>query len=209
MKETKIKHPEWLQVEMNGKHSYGYNQEWYYDGWQVVAGCGPTTATQVMSYIAFRDGLLDLSQQADGEAALKRMETMFNYVKPRYGGGVFKVDWLQHGLDKFCKERQLPYQAQALAIMPFMITNTVIKKAVSFVRAGLASDSPVAFLNRHRGEEKELYTWHWVPIVSMKETDDDVTCVVYDDERARTFSLLYWLKSTALGGGFSYLIKKD
>lgn len=43
----------------------------------------------------------------------------------------------------------------------------------------------------------------------MKETDDDVTCVVYDDERARTFSLLHWLKSTALGGGFSYLIKKD
>ena len=54
----RLEHPEWLQVKKDGNFSYGYDQEWYTDAWKRLAGCGPTTATQVISYALFRDGHL-------------------------------------------------------------------------------------------------------------------------------------------------------
>lgn len=90
MESLTLKHLEWLQVKKDGRFSYGYNQEWYCDDWQRLSGCGPTTATQVISYVQFRDGLLDSAASADGEAALERMEEVFQYVRPRFGGGLYK-----------------------------------------------------------------------------------------------------------------------
>ena len=31
MNEVSIKHPEWLYIDVNGKTSYGYDQEWFTD----------------------------------------------------------------------------------------------------------------------------------------------------------------------------------
>ena len=65
MERIAIKHPEWLDINANGKISHGYDQEWFTDEWQRLSGCGPTTATQVVTYTMLRDGLLDVSQSAD------------------------------------------------------------------------------------------------------------------------------------------------
>ncbi len=43
MNEVSIKHPEWLYIDVNGKTSYGYDQEWFTDEWQRLSGCGPTS----------------------------------------------------------------------------------------------------------------------------------------------------------------------
>ncbi len=29
MNDVSIKHPEWLYIDVNGKTSYGYDQEWF------------------------------------------------------------------------------------------------------------------------------------------------------------------------------------
>lgn len=91
IKRYRIEHPEWLQVKKDGNFSYGYDQEWYEDAWKRLAGCGPTTATQVISYVLFRDGHLPLETVADGDQALVRMNQVWEYVRPRYGGGSIKV----------------------------------------------------------------------------------------------------------------------
>lgn len=208
MESLTITHPEWLQVKKDGRFSYGYNQEWYHDDWQRLAGCGPTTATQLISYVQFRDGLLDAADSVDGEAALKRMEDVFEYVRPRFGGGLYKTQWLEEGLNAYIKDHTLPYTVKMMGIYPFAVCRPPLQQVVKFIKQGLASDSPVAFLNRHRGREKELSTWHWVPIVKLMENNDDIRCVVYDEEIERTFSLQKWLKDTMLGGGFAYVVRK-
>lgn len=209
MESLTIKHPEWLQVEKDGRHSYGYNQEWYHDDWQRLAGCGPTTATQLISYVQFRDQILDPKSSADGEAVLKRMEEVFNYVKPRFGGGLYKTQWLEEGLQNYIKDKDLPYTVKMMGIYPFAVSRAPLSDVANFIKQGLGNDSPVAFLNRHRGREKELSTWHWVPIVKLTDDGDDVRCVVYDEEMAREFSLTKWLKDTILGGGFAYVQKSN
>ena len=60
MNDVSIKHPEWLDIDVNGTISHG-DQEWFDDEFgNVWSGCGPTSATQVLSYSEFRDGLLDV-----------------------------------------------------------------------------------------------------------------------------------------------------
>ena len=87
MNEVSIKHPEWLYIDVNGKTSYGYDQEWFTDEWQRLSGCGPTSASQVLGYSLFRDGVLDLETTSDQTRALERMNIVWKYVKPRFGGG--------------------------------------------------------------------------------------------------------------------------
>ena len=89
MNDVSIKHPEWLYIDVDGKTSYGYDQEWFTDEWQRLSGCGPTSASQVLSYSLFRDGLLDLETTSDQTLALERMNLVWKYVKPRFGGGCF------------------------------------------------------------------------------------------------------------------------
>lgn len=206
MESLSIRHPEWLQVLKDGRHSFGYNQEWYHDEWQRVSGC-LTTATQVISYVEFRDGYLNTADSSDGEAALKRMETLWHYVRPRIGGGLYKTHWLEDGLTDYIKEQNMPYEVKMISIYPFSMCRPSLQQVKEFIRRGLSEDSPVAFLNRHRGHEEALSTWHWVPIIKIADTADDVLCTVYDEEEERTFSLAKWLRDTMLGGGFAYVHK--
>lgn len=208
MAEVSIKHPEWLYIDVNGSISHGYDQEWFDDEWQRISGCGPTTATQVLSYAQFRDGMLDISTAANQEKALERMNVMWNYVKPRFGGGVYKTQWMDAGLKKMMGDFQLPYHVHMVNVSPFCASRIDIEKAAEFIEKGLSQDVPVAFLNRHKGKERALYTWHWVPIYKIFCVGDDIRCGIFDEGEIRDFSISNWLKDTILGGGFCYISKK-
>ena len=44
---TEIHHPEWLTLDVGGQTVLGYNQEWYPQERQRLAGCGPTVAAMM------------------------------------------------------------------------------------------------------------------------------------------------------------------
>jgi len=208
-KRITVKHPEWLHINYDGRHSFGYNQEWYNSDWQKLSGCGPTTATQVLSYVSFRDGYLDAKSSQDAKKAVARMEHVWEYVTPRFGGGLYKTNWFANGMQRFAENEGLPYESKMLNISPFAPLRPSLEEVTDFISSGLCEDSPVGFLNRHRGTENELYTWHWVPILSIHKLANDTRCLVYDDEQERHFSLRAWLKNSLLGGGFAYVSKKQ
>lgn len=208
MNDVSIKHPEWLDIDVKGTISHGYDQEWFTDEWQRLSGCGPTTATQVLSYSRFRDGTLDVSTVSDQTLALERMNQVWNYVKPRFGGGVYKTQWMETGLKRMMVDFDLPYDVHMVNVSPFSSSRLEIDAAAEFIYSGIAQDVPVAFLNRHKGKEPALYTWHWVPIYKIFRDGDDIRCGIFDEGEIRDFSLTNWLKDTILGGGFCYISKK-
>ena len=208
MNDVSIKHPEWLDIDVKGSISHGYDQEWFTDEWQRLSGCGPTTATQVLSYSRFRDGTLDLNTVADQTLALERMNQVWNYVKPRFGGGVYKTQWMESGLQRMMVDFDLPYDVHMVNVSPFCASRLEIDAAAEFIYTGISQDVPVAFLNRHKGKEPALYTWHWVPIYKIFRNGDDIRCGIFDEGEIRDFSLTNWLKDTILGGGFCYISKK-
>ena len=81
MNDVSIKHPEWLYIDVDGKTSYGYDQEWFTDEWQRLSGCGPTSASQVLGYSLFRDGLLDLETTSDQTLAFRTDELSLEICK--------------------------------------------------------------------------------------------------------------------------------
>lgn len=50
-----IRHPEWLTLVENGKKILGYNQEWYPEYRQQLAGCGPTVGAMMAAYIEHKE----------------------------------------------------------------------------------------------------------------------------------------------------------
>lgn len=203
-----LRHLEWLQVETDSNCSFGYNQDWYGTEWQRLAGCGPTTATQLINYISCRDGYIEPSELKEKNQIIESMEQVFPYVRPRRGGGLYKTRWMKDGLDKYIQERSWPYETKMLRVYPFLVMRPNIKEVANFILEGLLLDCPIAFLNRHKGQEEGLDTWHWVPIVALEQCGDNYIASVYDAEQIRYFSVNSWLRDTVLGGGFVYLKRR-
>ena len=44
---VEIRHPDWVTIQENGKDVLGYNQEWYPEKRQKLAGCGPTAGSMM------------------------------------------------------------------------------------------------------------------------------------------------------------------
>ncbi len=120
----------------------------------ALSGCGPTSASQVLGYSLFRDGLLDLETTSDQTLALERMNLVWKYVKPRFGGGVYKTQWMERGLTRLLEDKGLSYDVHMLNVSPFCASRVEVEAATQFIHDALAQDVPVAFLNRHKGKEK-------------------------------------------------------
>ena len=208
MEAVEIKHPEWLDIQTPTKVSHGYDQEWYTQEWQRLAGCGPTTATQVLTYLGLRDGMYDRANATSQAGALSRMEEVWEYVKPRYGGGVYKTAWLEEGMQHFIDDKGWNYDVRMINVSPFRSSRDDVSVVAEFIRDGLHQDIPVAFLNRHKGHEEALWTWHWVPVWGIFSQGDEIRCRIFDEGEIRDFSLTNWMKDTILGGGFAYVVNK-
>ena len=88
------------------------------------------------------------------------MNLVWKYVKPRFGGGVYKTQWMERGLVRLLEDEGLSYDVHMLNVSPFCASRVEVEAAAQFIHDALAQDVPVAFLNRHKGKEKALYTWH-------------------------------------------------
>ena len=67
-----LTHPEYLTLTgLDGQPHRGADQDWYRDPWQRRAGCGPTTAAVILTYLSrVHPALAPLApagDRADGE----------------------------------------------------------------------------------------------------------------------------------------------
>ena len=196
-----------LDFEVNGRIWYGYSQDWYQDEWHRRAGCGPTTATYLAAYCLHRDGIWkDLDTTS---AVLAQMNRIWDYVTPRQGG-LYKTRWLRDGLEMFFREAGMQnYHARMLTVSVVPRFRPSSEEVLNFIKAGLDCDSPVAFLNRHRGNQETIDSWHWVPIVRLDTDRSPAIADVYDEGIKKSFVPAEWAKETMLGGGFVYLQKTE
>lgn len=102
-----LTHPERLTITgPQGETYQGGDQEWYRDLWQRRAGCGPTTAAALLSYLSqTRPGLRPMVPAAARTQAgfLRYMEALWPYVTPG-----------ARGLDKDCPVAFLNFSHGAL-----------------------------------------------------------------------------------------------
>ncbi len=96
-----LKHPEYLTiVDETGMRYHGADQEWFPLVWQRKAGCGPTTASNLVLYNRHQASPIGKTDM------VRLMENMWNHITPGIMG-VHLVSIFTKGLDEHLAEQSL------------------------------------------------------------------------------------------------------
>ena len=156
-----ILRPEVLMIaeDESQRAFFGGDQEWYRDEWHRRAGCGPTCAANLTAYLAMtRPALRALYAGEDmrKSAFSAHMEEIYQFVTPG-SMGLNRVEMYTRGVTDFAASRDLALQAHTFEVHGYMCRDRApVEKLAEFVRAGLESDCPLAFLNLTKGRVKNL-----------------------------------------------------
>jgi hypothetical protein len=194
-----------LRDAEGGETVKGGDQDWYASWWRRMAGCGPTTAANVILYLRNARDAADPRGAAlrDRREFIRLMDRVWKYVTPGRGG-VNTTMKLRQGIAGYSGAEGLRLRTEALDIDDAPGARPQLARIVEFIRAGLERDLPVAFLNLHNGLELQLEKWHWVTITGMDyEADGGAASIeILDNCNLLRVNLGRWLASAERGGGF-------
>ncbi len=204
-----IEKPELLTITDSLEHRsyFGADQAWYSKAWNREAGCGPTCASNITAYLAqTREKNKELFQPFSLERIdfVRHMEEVFRYITPG-AMGVNHVDKFVKGIELFGKDRGLHLDTEVFSVDNCFTRKRYPEKLAEFVKQGLLSNSPLAFLNLSRGEEVNLQAWHWITVTGADIGDDSIIATASDEGRQIEFDLLRWYMTTRMHGGLIYV----
>jgi hypothetical protein len=204
----RIAQPNHLHLKSGAADPYlGADQEWYTQLWQRKAGCGPTTASNLVAYNANVHPSLGLQPIRAKEEMLTLMEAMWTYITPGIMG-VHLVSQFKRGLERFLAEHKLPVSVASLALAKDQKQRAELDDVKAFLLSSLSDDQPVAFLNLSSGEVSNLDPWHWVTIVGLQQDREEgpLLVEVYDAGRLWLIDLTTWYHTTTRSAGFARLV---
>jgi len=189
--------------ENTGRVSFGGNQAWYPKYWARQAGCGATSAANIMAYLA--ETRAEYAKLYDQKSKLKEdyirhMEVLFDYVRPGLMG-VNHVDMYINSINKYVESRGLSLKTNLLSVDKNTKVKRTKKELTEFVQKAMEQDTPIAFLNLSRGEEVRLQNWHWITITSVQIEEKHIWAFASDEGINRKFDLLLWYLTTGMHGG--------
>ena len=200
-----LKNPNYFNIldEDSCNVYYGCNQEWYTKKWQRMAGCGPTTAANIVIY-------KNKSIHESKSCAMNIMNEMWSYVTPTLKG-VNTTKIFYEGFMAYAKSKGINASFEVLDISKKESTRPSFEKLIDFVERTLDRDIPLAFLNLCNGDEKFLDKWHWVTLISLDYDAEKgiASAEILDEGMIKTINLNLWYNTTTLGGGFVSLSFDD
>lgn len=195
--------------ERPDKYSYGCKQDWYPSDWQKRAGCGPTTACNLLSYMEF-SSLGEKEQfSASKESRLSWMLEAWEYVTPTERG-IPSTKMFCERFSDYAKVKGMEISCHCIDIAQEINERPEFQNIVEFIKAAMLKDFPVAFLNLCNGKVSNLDEWHWVTIVSLEHNMDntEVYIDIIDEGCIEKIDLKLWYDTTTLGGGFVYYTRQ-
>ncbi len=204
-----ISRPDLLTIadEKTDRSFFGGIQDWYSTEWSRRAGCGPTCAANLLAYLAFsrpefrplyRYEKMNLSDFA------QHMEEVYRFVTPG-NMGLNRVEMFSDGVAGFAGSRGILLHPHAFRVLGNMAKDRPdVSALMEFVRAGLASDCPVGFLNLTKGRVKNLQSWHWVTVTAADMENNSIIVSASDEGRQISLDLRLWYLTTRMSGGLAY-----
>ncbi len=196
-----------ITADEGGATYFGGDQEWYAQEWQRMAGCGPTAAATLTLYLATaKPGLRALyTGQGNSQSQFAaHMETLYQYVTPG-NMGLNKVEMFVDGMAAYAQSRGVRITPHVFDVHGYMHgARPPVDALAAFVRDGLASDSPIAFLNLTKGRVRNIQGWHWITIVGADIDEGCLMATASDEGKQITFDLRLWYLSTRMRGGLVY-----
>jgi hypothetical protein len=203
-RECRLSNPSFLHLhDEEGSLYLGADQEWYPLLWQRKAGCGPTTASHLIAYHAKKNPATNLPQVHDKKSMTDLMECLWRYVTPGIMG-THLVSQFTNGVQRFFSDKHLKVRVGSLHLSKNKEMRPSIDTILDFLCTHLRKDRPIAFLNLHAGEVKNLDSWHWVTIVGLIQHDAGPAYIeVYDGSKLWIINITLWYETTTRSGGFA------
>lgn len=196
--------PALFTVTQDGQSWVGADQAWYPDEWQQKAGCGPTSAAMLVTYLAqAREEYRPLypSGSWEKEDVMALMQELWAHITPGKRG-VNTLHIFTKGLSAFAAEKGVSLPVRSLDVPRFRLARPTVDQCCAFLRSSLDADCPVAWLNLHSGGVRGLDDWHWVVITGLEEqSGGPILCTFLDGGAEHTADFRLWFQQTKLGGG--------
>ena len=210
----KIAHPELLNItdDNTAEVFFGGDQGWYGEERARRAGCGPTSAATILAYLALtRPPLRSLYGPKTMSVSdfTRHMEDLYKFVTPR-NMGLNRTELFAEGTAEFARNRGISLTPHVFGVVSNMVRNRAsADELAEFVKAGLAADCPVGFLNLTRGRVSNLHSWHWITIIAAQIEEGKLIAEASDEGQRISFDLRLWYLSTRLRGGLVYFTHDD
>ena len=182
---------------------HGADQEWYPLSWQRRAGCGPTTASQLLLYNSRTYPELGLMTVTDKDGMVALMEEVWTYITPGLMG-VHLVSHFTRGLERYLAAHTIDRTVVSLAIPKEREARPFLDEVVAFITKSLQAGQPVAFLNLDSSGIRNLDPWHWVTVVGLFQVSEGspVMLTIYDAGESFPIEFSLWYETTGRSSGF-------
>jgi hypothetical protein len=190
---------------------YGGWQEWYSAWWKRAAGCGPTTVSNIMSYINRSRVRADIELAPLSKVDFQElMEDVWKYVTPGMQG-IPSTAALNKGVLAYIASKNLNLVPEEMDITKKKKLRPAFSELLTFIGVSLSNDVPVAFLSLDKGDEALLDSWHWVTMLSLQYEEDGSAAFadVADEGKLLHVDLKKWFDTTGLGGGFVRFVQRS
>ncbi len=195
--------------EKSAQMYYGGWQEWYGVWWKRLSGCGPTTVSNIMSYLNRRCTSTDIEYAPLSKSDFRElMEDVWKYVTPGFKG-IPTTAAFKKGTVVYIASKCLQISLEELDIPKKKQLRPDFTKLLIFLRESIVNDAPVAFLSLDKGDEELLDSWHWVTMLSLQYEEDGSVAYadIADEGKLLHVDLKKWFDTTDLGGGFVRFIQ--
>lgn len=197
-----IQNPAGLDIIEGGRAFHGADQDWFSSAWRRQAGCGPTTAANMLRYMKERAALRLPCRTKQEMQAL--MDWVWGYVTPGLMG-LNTPQAFREGMDRLLSELGSPLRCRVLEVAAEREGRPSGEETAAFLSEAFRADSPVAFLNLDRGALGNLESWHWVSLIGLEREGEGLMAEAADNGRLLRLDLGLWLETTKRRGGFVYL----
>lgn len=201
-----LSHPEYCTVTgPDGRTYRGADQDWYPLRWQRRAGCGPTAAAVILSYLSqVHPALAPMAPAAVGPDFVSYMEALWPHLTPG-ARGLDQAESFVLGCRSFALSRGCVLLGKALEIPNReKAPRPSLETCRDFLAEALYADLPVAFLNYDSGNLDNLDRWHWVPLIALEEEENGkLPCLILDGGEEKVIDFTQWLNTSTLGGALA------
>ena len=193
-----------MEIKTPDEVFIGGSQHWYDNRYHRMSGCGPTTAANLLWYLAQSHEWKELyeADEPGADSYISIHTGMFSCVTPGLMG-VNSSAMFVNGIRKYAEAHRLNLRSYVLDIPVFFKKRPAEYAVKGFIMKAMRADCPVAFLTLSNGNQKQLENWHWVTIIEFD--DQSMNVCISDQGRILEVNLSAWMKTSVLGGTLIYL----
>jgi hypothetical protein len=183
-----------ISVNNNGVAVIAADQQWFRTLFHSISGCGPTTASVILMYMAsvFPDqcrGAYPYELPAKKEDFVPFMEAVREYVKPGLHG-LTDDGFFAEQTAAFAKKLGVPLAYnRVMSSLTVGVAYGYIKKAVD------EGYLPALLILRNPARELDDFTWHWMVITGYDDEKRTVFIATNGSESELSFDLIWHQKN--------------